>query len=338
MIRSGLGRVVGRARTVRGLLGEDLVRVEREIAVHLAGRDVVEPRYARRPSCLEQRLRPEHVRPEEPRRVDDREAVVRLGREVDDGVDPLLAKRLLGELAVADVSLHEDDPVLDRREALPVAGVGQQVVGDDVVVRMLLEPVVDEVRADEAGRAGDEKSHGQRLASELRRDTRAGPRASAEERARPRARCAGSRAPGGAPGDRAPRSRSAARDSRSRRPRRSPRRTPPTCSRPPRRRARFHVVDRRPRARARRAARCPTKVGQPRWSSTTATSSPLGAEPEHRPYEVVARRPEEPRATDDPGIRAGRRLAVQLRCARTRRADSAPSDSTYGSRLRPSKT
>ena len=62
-------------------------------------------------------------------------------------------------VAVADVSLHEDDPVLDGREALPVSGVGQQVVGDDVVVRVLLEPVVDEVRADEAGRAGDEKSH-----------------------------------------------------------------------------------------------------------------------------------------------------------------------------------
>ena len=85
---------------------------------------------------------------------------MRLGREVHDDVDLLLAQRPLGELAVADVPLDEDDPVLDGREALPVARVGQQVVGDDVVVRIALEPVVDEVRADEPGRAGDEKSHG----------------------------------------------------------------------------------------------------------------------------------------------------------------------------------
>ena len=63
------------------------------------------------------------------------------------------------ELAVADVALDEHDPVLDRREVRPVARVGQEVVDDDVVVRVVLEPVVDEVRADEAGAAGDEKSH-----------------------------------------------------------------------------------------------------------------------------------------------------------------------------------
>ena len=50
----------------------------------------------------------------------------------------------------------EDDPVVDVGEALAVARVGEQVVGDDVVVRVPLEPVADEVRADESGRAGDE--------------------------------------------------------------------------------------------------------------------------------------------------------------------------------------
>ena len=59
-------------------------------------------------------------------------------------------ERRLGELAVADVALDEGDPVLDRREALAVARVRQQVVDDDVVVGVPVEPVVDEVRADEA--------------------------------------------------------------------------------------------------------------------------------------------------------------------------------------------
>ena len=54
-------------------------------------------------------------------------------------------------------------------------------------------------------------------------------------------------------------------------------------------------------------------MGQPRWSSTTATSSRSRAEPEHRADEVVARRPEEPRRAHDPARSRRRRLAVQLR-------------------------
>ena len=61
------------------------------------------------------------------------------------------------------------------------------------------------------------------------------------------------------------------------------------------------------------AARCPTYVGLPRWSSTTATSSRSAPSREHRPDEVVARRAEEPRAAHDPGGLAGRGLGVQLR-------------------------
>ena len=62
-------------------------------------------------------------------------------------------------VAVADVALDEDDPLLDRREALAVPRVREQVVDDDVVVGVPIEPVVDEVRADEAGSAGDEEAH-----------------------------------------------------------------------------------------------------------------------------------------------------------------------------------
>ena len=47
----------------------------------------------------------------------DREAVVRLGGEVDDRVDPLVAHDALGEVAVGDVALDEDDAVLDVFEA-----------------------------------------------------------------------------------------------------------------------------------------------------------------------------------------------------------------------------
>ena len=118
--------------------------------------EALDPGRARR---VEERLRPEDVRAEEPRRVDHGERVVRLGGEVDDGVDVVLPQRRLGEVAVADVALDEDDPLLDGRQALAVPRVREQVVDDDVVVRVPLEPVVDEVRADEAGSAGDEEAH-----------------------------------------------------------------------------------------------------------------------------------------------------------------------------------
>ena len=154
-----LRRVVGRARPIRRLLREHLVRVELEVAVDLARRDVVEALDAGRTRRVEERLRSEDVRAEEARRVDDCERVVRLRREVDDDVDLVLPQGRLGELAVADVALDEDDPLLDGREALAVPRVREQVVDDNVVVGMPLEPVVDEVRADEAGSAGDEEAH-----------------------------------------------------------------------------------------------------------------------------------------------------------------------------------
>ncbi len=84
---------------------------------------------------------------------------MRLGREVDDDVDRVVAQSRLGQRAIADVAFDEVDPLLDRGQALPVAGVREQVVDDDMVVGMPFEPVVDEVRADEAGAAGDEESH-----------------------------------------------------------------------------------------------------------------------------------------------------------------------------------
>ncbi len=100
-------------------------------------------------------MRTEDVGPREEAGIDDGQAVVRFGCEVDDDVDVVLTQGLLGELEICDVALHERRPVLRPREVLAVARVGQEVVGDDVVVGIFLEPEVDEVRADEAGRAGD---------------------------------------------------------------------------------------------------------------------------------------------------------------------------------------
>ena len=120
----------------------------------------MEAPYSRCARGIEQRLRPEHVRPEEPRRIDHRQRVVRLGSEVDHDLRAALAQRRLGELAIADVALDERDPILDHGQALPVTRIGEEVVDDELVSGVTREPVVDEVGADEAGSAGDEETHG----------------------------------------------------------------------------------------------------------------------------------------------------------------------------------
>ena len=56
-----------------------------------------------------------------------------------------------------DVTL--DEPHVEPVEVAPVAGVREQVERDHVVRRTALQPVAHEVRADEAGRAGDEEPH-----------------------------------------------------------------------------------------------------------------------------------------------------------------------------------
>ena len=148
--------VVRRARAVRRLLAEGLVGLERQIAVHLAGRDVMEALDAVASRGLEQHLRPDGVRSREQSGVEHREAVVRLRREVDDDLDLVLRQRARRRLGIGDVAVHERDVV---RHVLAHARVREQVVGDDVIRRVALAPVADEVRADEAGGAGDEDAH-----------------------------------------------------------------------------------------------------------------------------------------------------------------------------------
>ena len=85
--------------------------------------------------------------------------IVRFGREADDRVDLLVADDTLGEVAVPRVTVDEDDRLLEVGEAGAVAAayVGRSCA--TTVVRPAVEPVADEVRADEAGGSGDEQAH-----------------------------------------------------------------------------------------------------------------------------------------------------------------------------------
>ena len=66
--------------------------------------------------------------------IQQAEGVVRLGSEVDDGVDVLALERSGGRVVIADVALDEGDHVADVREVLDVARVREEVVHDHVIV------------------------------------------------------------------------------------------------------------------------------------------------------------------------------------------------------------
>ena len=156
MVGTGLGGVVGRTGPIGRLLGEYLVRVEGQVPVDLAGGYVMEPGHAVTSGSLGEGLGAEHVGPEESGRVEDGQAVVRLGGEVDHHVDLVLGQRLGHDLEITDVPLDEHDPILDISQIGPVPRIGEHVVGHHHVVGVVLHPVTHEVRADEAGPPGHE--------------------------------------------------------------------------------------------------------------------------------------------------------------------------------------
>jgi hypothetical protein len=77
---------------------------------------------------------------------------------VEDDVGPRRGEDAAHPLRVADVGLLEARPARERRgEVLALAG-GEVVDDHDLVAAV--EELVDEVRADEAGAAGDQGTHG----------------------------------------------------------------------------------------------------------------------------------------------------------------------------------
>lgn len=112
-------------RGCRGVLGEGLVAVEREVAEDLVGGDVVQPRPvgAHR---LEQRERAHEVRLDEGGGVGQRVVVVGLRREVHHGV--AAGHELVHQRGIGDATVDELD--VAAVEVGAVAGVGQRVEHD----------------------------------------------------------------------------------------------------------------------------------------------------------------------------------------------------------------
>ncbi len=103
---------------------------------------------------FEQRVGANDVGVDEGARVIERVVVVALGREMHDGVGG--RDELVDERRIDDVALHKRQAGIRKSgQRLAVAGVGELVEHRHVGVGVP-DHVVNEVRADEAGSAGDE--------------------------------------------------------------------------------------------------------------------------------------------------------------------------------------
>ena len=92
--------------------------------------------------CLDERIRSVN-----------RSIHVRLGSEVNDGVDSLALDDVAHGVAIANITLQECEPLVlcQRLEARQVTGVRERIQADHLVIGMMLRPELDEVAADETG-------------------------------------------------------------------------------------------------------------------------------------------------------------------------------------------
>src|SRR5215471_12936183 len=103
-------------------------------------------------------MRTDDVGSDELIRRGDRAIHMRLCGKVYDQVDFLLVEKLIEEHAIANVSLDESHlrVAVSRRKARQVACIGQCIEYDDSIGWVFPQPIVNKVRADESGAAGDE--------------------------------------------------------------------------------------------------------------------------------------------------------------------------------------
>jgi hypothetical protein len=153
-------RRVVRAEAAEDLVGRDVDEAKARRALGRQARPIAADRF-------EQAIAADDIGVDERGRVEDRAVDVRLGREMDDRLGLVEVEQARDQLMVTDVAVDEGvrGVVGDGGEIAEIAGVGQRVEIDDA--RAARDLGEHEVRADEAGAAGDEpggRGHGVPLA------------------------------------------------------------------------------------------------------------------------------------------------------------------------------
>ena len=104
---------------------------------------------------LEQRERSFHIRAHERRRIGDRVVVMGFGRKVHACIG--LREQTVDQLRVANVAVHEIHAILRYAiQVRAIARIGKRVEHGYMHVRLVFDHPVHEIRADEAGSAGND--------------------------------------------------------------------------------------------------------------------------------------------------------------------------------------
>ena len=113
------------------------------------------------PARIHEDVRAENICPQEYLRRLNRAVDVRLRRKVHDDVGALLRKDRIHRFAVRDVSAHESKLRIPHRarKRFHIACVGEFVHTEDLVIRVVFQFVVNEVRADKSGAARHQQFH-----------------------------------------------------------------------------------------------------------------------------------------------------------------------------------
>ena len=164
-VGGGFSSVIRGARPVGRFLAKRFIRVEGQIAVHFAGRNVVEARHLGIGRGLQQLLRPHDIGLEKGRGIDNGQAIVRFRGKVDHVVGAVDFEKMSGQIGILNIAADKGVAVtvvfFHILQASQVAGVGEQVVVDNAVAGIGRQPIANEIGTDETGTAGDEQGgHG----------------------------------------------------------------------------------------------------------------------------------------------------------------------------------
>ena len=146
----------------RRFLGEKQIRpIQRQIAVHLVGRYLVEAPHTVFTATFHQHLRAHHIGAHKDAGVGDGAVHVAFSGKVDHDVRLFLLKEAVDRLRIGDIRANEAKAriVHDGSKGFQIAGIGQLVQTDDTVLRVMSEQVKNKVGADKACSAGNDDVH-----------------------------------------------------------------------------------------------------------------------------------------------------------------------------------
>ena len=90
----------------------------------------------------------------------DRSVHVGFGRKMDNRIEAFFPQQAFNQRRIADITMNKPKfrTRADRLKIRQIASIGQGIQDHDACLRMRIQPVSNEVRPNEAGTAGNEKS------------------------------------------------------------------------------------------------------------------------------------------------------------------------------------